>query len=263
MATQTTHYDPRTIGNLNRRYANELGWKLRYHQIKFLLGITKTLPEPMDFAHAVADWQSRNPPLKTDGLLGRNTWKRMSPLTRMNAPSMSPLPSWLRMNTKIGVKYKVPMRAQGLQPICWLACVAMMLSYKTRQPVAIASLPNVAGLSASTRSMGDQMRVMRGMGFREVFYTADLFSEEDLLSSLSRHGPLIAYLDAARLFTHTQTDSPHAVVITGLNAAKDICYINNPWGQTDEQRNVGLVLYALDKWKEKVGLRGVTLMSLP
>lgn len=77
MAIQTNHYDSNTIGNLNRRFANELGWKSKYQQIKFILNITKTLPDPMDFAQAVSNWQALHPPLKTDGLLGPNTWKRL------------------------------------------------------------------------------------------------------------------------------------------------------------------------------------------
>lgn len=273
MTIQTNHYDSNTIGNLNRRYANELGWKSKYHQIKFILNITKTLPDPMDFAQAVSNWQALHPPLKTDGLLGPNTWKRLKLLTQINAPSISPLPSWLRMNTKTQVKYNVPMKAQGPSPICWLACMAMMLSYRNRRPFEIssltggtspanASLPTSAVPGESVQAFTDQVRIMRKMGFKIVTYRAGWFSEEDLLSALRTYGPLIAFLDAARIYNHPEPESGHAVVITGINTSTDTCYINNPWGQQDEPKNVDLVLNALDKWKEKSFAPEAALMSL-
>ena len=229
MSKQTPHYHPKTIGNINRRYANQLGWKAKYHQIKFILGITKTLPEPMDFAHAVANWQSQNPPLKTDGLLGPKTWKRMKHLTRMNAPSMSPLPSWLRMNTRIRVKYNVPMKRQGISPICWVACVAMMLSYKNRSSIQISSL--TGGLNPSTSSIPkipDWKKVMRSEGFEFGPHYGQRPNEQYLADMLRTKGPLFLFHYTTTIWNTPDLNSTHAVVITGIDTAKDVCYINNP-----------------------------------
>ena len=103
---------------------------------------------------------------------------------------------------------------------------------------------------------------MREIGFEVVPYSPGRFTEQDLLDSLNAYGPLMAFIDAARLNNHPSPESEHAIVITGLNTATDVCYLNNPWGQKDEERNVDLVLYALDKWMEKSFGPEVALLSL-
>lgn len=229
MSKQTPHYHPKTIGNINRRYAHKLGWKSKYHQVKFILGITKTLPDPMEFAHAVADWQARKPPLKTDGLLGPKTWKRMKQFTRMNAPSMSPLPSWLRMNTNIRVKYNVPMKTQAGSPICWVVCVAMMLSYKNRSNIQISSF--TGGLKPSTSSIPkipDWKKVMRSEGFEFGPHYGQRPNEQYLADMLRTKGPLILFHYTTTLLQTPDPTRLHTVVITGIDTAKDECYINNP-----------------------------------
>ncbi len=277
MAIASMPFVPDRIARTNRHYARQLGWKAKYHQVKAILGLESTLPDPIEFAHAVWAWQDRTPGLVADGMLGPKTWRRMKPLTRFNAP-MSPLPTWMRRGTTRFVKYRVPMVLQGQNPICWVACVSMMYAYRNRQPFDIRDFTEGWDPTASSVPAGSSARrvqgllqivqFMRELGFQPVLYRAEWFSEDDLLRSLVQFGPLVAFLDAARLFVWDRTDDPtdsgHAVVITGLNTATDTCYLNNPWGQEDETRDVNLVLDALDKWKEKrgVGPSGVNLMSL-
>ncbi|MGD8321694.1 MAG: papain-like cysteine protease family protein [Gemmatimonadota bacterium] len=273
MAIASMPFVPEKIARTNRHYARKLGWKVRYYQVKAILGLESTLPDPVQFASAVWAWQDRTPGLVADGMLGPKTWKRMKPLTRFDVP-MSPLPAWMRMNTAGSVKYHVPMVLQGANPICWVACVSMMYAYRNRRPFDIRAFtggwdPTTSSVPAGSSAIRIQglsqiVQFMRGLGFQPILYRTHWFGEDDLLQSLVQFGPLVAFLDAARLFVHYEAESGHAVVITGLNAATDTCYINNPWGQEDERRDVNLVLDALDKWKEKpgVGAQGANLMSL-
>jgi len=252
MSYQIRH-DERTLGNLNRRYANQLGWKQKYQLVRHMLGITSTLPEPMEFAEAVAEWQSRHPPLTPDGLLGPHTWRRMHPLPRISAPDMLPLPAWLRMNTAIRVKYNVPMMSQGGSPICWVVCLSMLLSYRNRTTVPTSSL--TGGFDPANSSVPNPSTltrpwttVVRELGFDFAPYYNQRADEGYLAGMLRSKGPLMLYHYARTLFPVVQSpNATHAVVITGIDTFRDECYINNPWGTKDEAVPTDTILNALEQ----------------
>ena len=53
-------------------------------------------PNADEFSGAVAEWQARHPPLKIDGKLGPNTWRRMRPLAKTIPVKPTLLPDWLK-----------------------------------------------------------------------------------------------------------------------------------------------------------------------
>lgn len=72
----------------NRHYGKALGWAIHFNLINPLLGFTNYSPIETVFAQGVARWQSQQPGLTPDGILGPNTWQRMrQQLTLPLAPS--------------------------------------------------------------------------------------------------------------------------------------------------------------------------------
>ena len=78
---------------LNRFYAGRLGWGADRGQIARLLGFTNFTPDDQTFAEAVALWQSNQPGLTVDGIIGPSSWRRMQTvLTPRPLPSPPPPP---------------------------------------------------------------------------------------------------------------------------------------------------------------------------
>ena len=75
----------------NRRYAESLGWKQHIDQIVKLLGFTNMTPSEQKLAEATARWQGSRG-LKTDGIIGPNTWKRMQVELKLKANPLPPRP---------------------------------------------------------------------------------------------------------------------------------------------------------------------------
>lgn len=75
---------------LNRRYAQSLGWQPYYDRMARVVGFTNLSPDEPTFARAVAVWQGRNG-LTADGVVGPRTWARLQ-AALAGAPS-SPAPS--------------------------------------------------------------------------------------------------------------------------------------------------------------------------
>lgn len=63
---------------LNRRYAQSLGWQAHFDRIVPVLGFTSRSPDETSFARALALWQGRQG-LTADGVLGPRTWAALQP----------------------------------------------------------------------------------------------------------------------------------------------------------------------------------------
>ncbi len=61
----------------NRAFSRFLGWGRQMADIVRYLAFKTPAPGEVQFALAIARWQSRQPGLKVDGMLGRLTWQRM------------------------------------------------------------------------------------------------------------------------------------------------------------------------------------------
>jgi hypothetical protein len=250
MPNMTMHYTPQQLGNINRRLSHQVGWRAKYPEIKTLLGLSSTMPLAEDFAAAVATWQASHPPLRTDGLLGKETWARMRSTTRISADGRPPLPAWLLTGSSHRIRYDVPLRRQFESPICWVACAVMMLAYRDRRPMKLkeltddldqhtTSIPNLA-------TTWDQFRqFLVGEGF--VFGPAESgYPDEDYLARmLLAKGPLMLYHSTMSLWNAKDASMAHAAVITGIDTDKDECFLNNPWGTKDQRLPTQKVLDAI------------------
>jgi hypothetical protein len=146
--------------------------------------------------------------------------------------------------------FQVPMVEQGANPICWVACAAMILSYKRSASVTIASLigsdpafssiPNPAdGGGNSALGWSKTRDYLTSWGFvcetQAVSPTSDYVEQR-----LDAHGPLLFSLQTsgfpfnASYPAHTcvAANAGHSIVLVGLNTDDNTCAFKNPWGET-------------------------------
>lgn len=143
------------------------------------------------------------------------------------------------------IRYSVSMRAQGPSPICWVACAEMILSFK-RGEAPSSDMVTVGGASAANSSIPNPLesrRRLREMGFvcEDPNFTPAASYIEDLLRN---HGPWMLHHYAADLLPVRGTET-HAMVVTGIDTARDKVWFNNPWGRVDEDRSINAVLTAI------------------
>jgi hypothetical protein len=94
--TEAESFDLDRAVQLNRQYAQSLGWQAHFDRIVRFLGFVTYTPDERMFAEAAARWQ-RSQGLSGDGIIGPTTWARMSALlgltpTQPAAPSTSVVP---------------------------------------------------------------------------------------------------------------------------------------------------------------------------
>lgn len=154
------------------------------------------------------------------------------------------------------IHFSVPMRRQGPNPICWIACLAMIASFKRSASVGIGSLtggydPSNSSIPDPVRGWNDFYNRLASFGFvsenPSVSPSADYI--EDLLR---RHGPfMLTHL--ARGFAYGpqwagqqfQPNSSHAVVITGIDTVQGTVTFNNPWGDVNQSAPVNGILQSM------------------
>jgi|GEM_PF-2201436 len=80
-------------GHYNRKHARRIGWSSHWPGVCHVLKIANGNILPEDFGQYVARFQA-DQRLKTDGMLGTDTWRRMLPLAKAGPGSMAQ-PPWL------------------------------------------------------------------------------------------------------------------------------------------------------------------------
>lgn len=87
-------FDAARAAELNRQYAQTLGWQPHYGRIAQLLGFSAITPAESAFAAALARWQSAQG-LKSDGILGPISWARLQQILngRPSSPGAPAAPS--------------------------------------------------------------------------------------------------------------------------------------------------------------------------
>ena len=167
-------------------------------------------------------------------------------------------PGLIRIPRGARIRLSVPMNIQGQNPICWIACVAMIRSYKGSASVGIgtfaggfesgnSSIPNPV-IPGSCASWPDQYNRLSSFGFvsENPFPrgSPDAAYIEDVLR---KHGPWMLIHLASDL--HPGVGGPgatHAVVITGIDTRTNQVWYNNPWGRVDEVTTVNSILLAME-----------------
>ncbi len=171
----------------------------------------------------------------------------------------------------VSIQYQVPMRRQEQNPICWIACVAMIKSWKLHTSIGIGDLtggydpsnsciPNPAGASWDTF-----YRKLTEWGF--VSENPEMCPTGTYVENLlERHGPFMlthlckgfAYGPQHSGMNFKPNDS-HAVVITGCDAASGVGSFNNPWGDVNQPIPLRIILLSMEQlWTQ--GIRSVAYM---
>jgi hypothetical protein len=147
----------------------------------------------------------------------------------------------------------VPMRPQGPNPICWIACVAMISSYKGRTSMGIGDFtggldPSSASVANPAAGWPDQYARLRRFGFVNENPFRDRSPDAAYIARmLHQHGPF--------MLTHFATDllpgafapnTTHAIVITGIDMDTGRVWYNNPWGNADVETTVDSILRSME-----------------
>jgi hypothetical protein len=154
------------------------------------------------------------------------------------------------------VYYDVPMIRQESNPICWLACVAMIMSHDQQATVTIGSLnggadPSNSCISNPARSLTEFYQRLEAYGFTSTnprACPAPAFAE----NLLTDHGPfilthLVQNFPYGAQWAHFRgnPNDTHAVVITGVDTDSGIAWMNNPWGDKDQSLPLNTVLSSM------------------
>ena len=280
MELETLRYSPQEVADFNAKYALDLGWIRFFYQIRNQLGINRKRPDPYEFGEAVAIWQMGHGNLEVDGVIGPETWGAMKPYISLSISFDTEKPIWLFLPTIIKIKYDVPILVQRGSPVCWAISANMIELYKKRSrtdflgglDINNTTIPNSAvplpehelydiynahtdATQRSWISLTNLYILLIKSGFEKIHTNPNQdITETQLASLLKEKGPLhfsFNYYDLHPQSVHDTNDFPlsarHAVVITGIDTVKDICYVNDPWGKKDEQISTGLVLNAIMK----------------
>ncbi len=172
-------------------------------------------------------------------------------------------PGLIRIPRNASIRLSVPMNNQGQSPICWIACVAMILSYKGRASVGIGTFtggfePGNSSIPDPVTSWADIYRRLSSFGFvsENPFpnRSPDAAYIEDVLR---KHGPWMLTHYTSDLHRGIAPGTTHAVVITGIDTRTNQVWYNNPWGRVDEVTTVNTILLAMENLLSQ-GIHAVT-----
>jgi hypothetical protein len=176
-------------------------------------------------------------------------------------------PGLISIPTTGAVHFRVPMVSQGPSPICWIACIAMIASFKGRASLGTGSFTGGFDVSESSvpstwgsggPNFYDRLRALG-------FVTENPFPNKTPDASyiqriLHEHGPwMLAFYTSDLMGPRFPANSEHAIVITGIDTDTNRVWYNNPWGAADQVTTVGAVLIAMERMMAR-GMRSVGYM---
>lgn len=156
------------------------------------------------------------------------------------------------------IVYDVPLVTQAQNPICWVACMAMVASYHTRTSVGVGRYANGHDPSDSciqnlyTGDFKVYRQALARFGFVSMFSHP---CAESILDLLQNRGPLILSHFCAG-FPYgpgrgaiSDPHAAHAIVITGIDTDNRVglCWMNNPWGDKDQPVPISAIVLAIMK----------------
>jgi hypothetical protein len=104
-----------------------------------------------------------------------------------------------------------------------------------------SSIPNPAN------NLSEWKKIIHSEGFELGPYYGQRPNEQYLLEMLRTKGPVILYHYTKTLLNTPDPNSTHAVVITGIDTARDVCYVNNPWGAKDQLFPTDTILNSIEQ----------------
>lgn len=165
------------------------------------------------------------------------------------------------------VVYDVPLVTQAQNPICWVACMAMVASERLGYSVGVGRYadgfdPSNSSIPNLSRRPGDAIRIMEGYGFTSVGINPNAVEIESLLRTC---GPFIlthncvGFPYGAGRGAVTDPNAAHAVVITGIDSSVNggTCWFNNPWGDANVPILTSQVIAAVVNRQEPAAYRPI------
>jgi papain like cysteine protease AvrRpt2 len=136
------------------------------------------------------------------------------------------------------IYYDVPMIQQGDNPICWIACVAMITSFKTKTLHSISEF--TGGFDPSNSCIPDPNKGWNDLyaNLSKFGFTADgsnvSIGPDYIENMLRRRGPFMIFVNAADFPFYgpfcVNVGGTHAVVVSGVDTTPGKVMIVNPWG---------------------------------
>jgi hypothetical protein len=171
------------------------------------------------------------------------------------------------------ISFFVPLIPQGQNPICWVACVAMITSWKTNATVTIDQFtggfdPSGSCIPNPATSWSDFEARLRGFGF-----TPDganmTFSPDYIVNTLQAHGPFMISIVAADFpFAGRMCNNMggmHAMVLNGINSdvSPAQVQVTNPWGIVYPALDCDVILGLLQEVANQTDSNGNNLNHNP
>jgi hypothetical protein len=169
------------------------------------------------------------------------------------------------------ISFFVPMIPQGNNPICWIACVAMVTSFKTSTTHSIGEFtggfdPSGSCVPDPNSGWDDLYANLKGFGFTPE--AANMSIAADYIEgTLRRHGPFIIFVFVADfpfsgpmcLNMKGNPSDTHAVVVNGVNTNAGTVRITNPWGTNTPPADIDVIIGLMQRISD-VGLNPVAFM---
>jgi hypothetical protein len=140
------------------------------------------------------------------------------------------------------ISFNVPMIEQGDNDICWIACVAMITSFKQNASVGISNFtggfdPSGSCIGDPNDSWEDLYRNLDRFGFTATGMNMSIDSNF-ILNMLRSHGPFMIFVTVADFpFSGPlcdnmdgDPDDTHALIVNGIDTDSQKVGIVNPWG---------------------------------
>ncbi len=140
------------------------------------------------------------------------------------------------------ISFNVPMIEQGDNPICWIACVAMITSYKRNASVGIGNFtggfdPSSSCIPDPNDNWEDLYRNLDRFGFTATGANQSI-NPDFILNMLRSHGPFMIFVTVADfpfsgplcLNMNGSPGDTHALVVSGIDTDSQKVGIVNPWG---------------------------------
>lgn len=170
------------------------------------------------------------------------------------------------------IKYNVDMVEQHSSPVCWLACVAMLIQFKRRiTPFAsmLGLSPNEDFRTHTVRDYGNAVwEHMRRLGLtnaRASELSVDTtFGQSMIYQQLRRHGPFILHHHCGSFWygpgVVVPTSGSHSVLVVGTDTDRGCVWFNNPWGTSDIMTTTNSIVNAIERYERNIANKSISYM---
>lgn len=152
------------------------------------------------------------------------------------------------------VYYSIEMIEQGQNPICWIACMAMVKSFKTKATHPISEFtggadPSNACIPDPNKGWNDLYNNLGNFGF-DVDGADMCIGYGYIEDMLRRHGPFIIFVDVVDFPFYGPVcvnvgSGTHALVVNGVDTDQGNVMLTNPWGTRTPPADIDVIIKAM------------------